>query len=296
MLNMAQSRGKVTVELELKREYPSDDENHTLNDSNIPALRESPQPQVLDLYDLLEPESDQKNYTAQWTVKDGSEEGDEKCPIQIGSLWGPQMAPCGPRCGKKCSEKIPYVRRKEIFDTYQDMSHSDKWTFVSHTITQSLKKRLTTGGPSRRSKTFQYHLNNSLGDPQDVCKPFYLTTLGYHPKNDRVIVSVIGNPSATQPPQDRRGRHPPANKLDLSLIREHIESFNPTISAHDPNRRHLPSSVSIMKMYKDFKSKNTTPCSYETYRKAIRDMNISFTKPGEEEKCKQDNHMKAVQQ
>ncbi|XP_051511635.1 uncharacterized protein LOC127416361 isoform X1 [Myxocyprinus asiaticus] len=291
---MAQSRGKVTVELELKRECPSDDENPTLNDSNIPARSESP-PQALDLNNSLA--SEQKNCTAQWSVKDGCEEDDDEiCPIKIGSLWGPQMAPCGPRCGKKCSEKIPYVRRKEIFDIYQDMSHSEKWTFVSHTVTQSLKKRLTTDGPSRRSKTFQYHLNNSLGEPQDVCKPFYLTTLGYHPKNDRVIISVIGNPSATQPPQDRRGRHPPANKLDLSLIREHIESFNPTVSAHAPNRRHLPSSVSIMKMYKDFKSKSTTPCSYETYRKAIRDMNISFTKPGEDEKCKKDIHGKAGQQ
>ncbi len=212
---------------------------------------------------------------------------EESSPIQIGNQQAPKMGkPCGPTCGKKCTEKIQHVRRKEIFDTYQGMSHSDKWAFVFH----SLKTRLTTGVPSRRKKTFQYRLNNSLGRPQDVCKTFYLTTLGYHPKNDRVIVSVTGNASSAVPPPDRRGRHPPANKIDLSPISEHIESFNPTISdckcEHAPSRRYLPSNVTVMMMYKDFKGKSSTACSYETYRKAIKDMNIGFRKLSAEE-CKE---------
>ncbi|XP_018958580.1 uncharacterized protein LOC109088898 [Cyprinus carpio] len=216
---------------------------------------------------------------------------EESCPVQIGDQRAPKMGkPCGPKCGKKCTEKIPHVRRKEIFDAYQDMSHSDKWAFVFHSVTQSLKTRLTTGGPSRRNKTFQYRLNNSLGQPQDVCKTFYLTTLGYHPKNDSMIVSVTGNTSSAVPPPDRRGRHPPANKIDLSPIHQHIETFNPTISdctcEHAESRRYLSSNVTVMMMYKDFKGKSATACSYETYRKAIRDMNIGFRKLHAEE-CKE---------
>ncbi len=215
---------------------------------------------------------------------------EESCPIKIVNQQAPKMGkPCGPTCGKKCAVKIPHVRRKEIFDTYQGMSHSDKWAFVFHSVTQSLKTRLTTGGPSRRKKTFQYHLNNSLGQPQDVCKTFYLTTLGYHPKNDRVIVCVTGNASSAVPPPDRRGRHPPANKIDLSPIYKHIESFNLTGSdckcEHAESRRYLPSNVTVMMMYKDFKGKSSTACSYETYRKAIKDMNIGFRKCAEE--CKE---------
>ncbi|KAL0159857.1 hypothetical protein M9458_043582 [Cirrhinus mrigala] len=214
------------------------------------------------------------------------------CPVQIRKQRGPKLGkPCGPTCGKKCTKKISHVRRKEIFNAYQEMSHSDKWAFVFHSVTQLLTSRLTTAGPSRRNKTFKYHLNNSLGQPQDVCKTFYLTTLGYHPKNDSVIVSVTSNMSSAVPPQDRRGRHPPANKIDLSPIHKHIESFNPTVSdckcEHASSRRYLPSNVNVVKMYKDFKAKHASACSYETYRRAIRDMNISFRKLHAEEcrKC-----------
>jgi len=31
-------------------------------------------------------------------------------------------------------------------------------------------------------------------------------------------------------PRDQRGRHVPANKLDLQPVIDHIESFNPTVS------------------------------------------------------------------
>ncbi|XP_016427577.1 uncharacterized protein LOC107755335 isoform X2 [Sinocyclocheilus rhinocerous] len=250
---------------------------------------------VEDLRSLTSLESPETRLKVETYSESGEDEmafkDEESCPVQIGNQWAPKMGkPCGPTCGKKCTEKIPHVRRKEIFDSYQDMSHSDKWAFVFHSVTQSLKTRLTTGGPSRRNKTFQYHLNNSLGQPQDVCKTFYLTTLGYHPKNDRVIVSVTGNTSGGVPPPDRRGRHPPANKIDLSPIYQHIESFNPTISdykcEHAESRRYLPSNVTVMKMYKDFKGKSSTACSYETYRKAIKDMNIGFRKLSEEE-CKE---------
>ncbi|XP_016298312.1 uncharacterized protein LOC107655364 [Sinocyclocheilus anshuiensis] len=238
------------------------------------------------------PETRQKEETDSGSEEDEMALKDEEfCPVQIRSQRTPKMGkPCGPTCGKKCTEKIPHVRRKEIFDAYQDMSHSDKWAFVFHSVTQSLKNRLTTGGPSRRKKTFQYHLNNRLRQPQDVCKTCYLTTFGYHPKNDSMIVSVTGNTSSAVPPPDRRGRHPPANKIDLSPIHKHIESFSPTVShckcEHAESRRYLSSNVTVMMMYKDFKGKSAKACSYETYRKAIRDMNIGFRKLHAEE-CKE---------
>ncbi|KAI4831013.1 hypothetical protein KUCAC02_002614 [Chaenocephalus aceratus] len=87
------------------------------------------------------------------------------------------------------------------------------------------------------------------------------------------------------PPKDQRGRHAPANKLDQKPLHEHIESFHPTVShyrrEHAPWRRYLPSDISMKLMYADYIEKDM--CSYESYRKAVKSLNISFTKLGEEQ-------------
>lgn len=92
--------------------------------------------------------------------------------------------------------------------------------------------------------------------------------------------------SALAPPADQRGRHEPANKLDLEPLYAHIESFNPTVShyrrEHAPCRRYLPSDISIKLMFADYLEKGHK-CGYDNYRKAVRSKNISFTKLGEEE-------------
>lgn len=218
----------------------------------------------------------------------------------------PQMGkPCGPMCRKKCIQKITEDQRKQIFTAYWNMSYSEKKSFIFHMVSQCQTIRHTSAVPSRRTRSLKYHLNDDLGQQQEVCKTTFLTTLGYHPKNDRLIVTVIGNTisSSLTPPQERRGRHTPINKIDMAPIFEHIESFNPTSShyrrEHAPHRRYLPSDVSIQLMFKDYKEKEALKCSYETYRKAVKERNISFTKLGEEEceNClRQDVHVRAEHQ
>lgn len=44
----------------------------------------------------------------------------------------------------------------------------------------------------------------------------------------------------------------------------------------------MPSDINIKSMFQDFRQKNKKG-SYETYRKAVKELNISFTKLGEEE-------------
>ena len=198
--------------------------------------------------------------------------------------------PCGPTCRRKCWSKITEERRKTVHATYWDMTYPEKKAFIFNMVSQRQIARVTSGGPSRRNKTCFYQFTNDLGHTQKVCKTFFLTTLGYHPKNDRLIQTVIGNssPSSLIPPIERRGRHAPANKLNMTPIYQHIESFHPTVShyrrEHAPNRRYLPSDVTVQLMYKHFAS--NSHCSYETYRKAVKNSNISFTKLGEEQ-CEQ---------
>ena len=73
------------------------------------------------------------------------------------------------------------------------------------------------------------------------------------------------------------GNHKSFNK---EKIKEHIESLSQHISyyrkSHAPNRRYLPSDVTIANMWKDFNVKYpTTMCSYSTYRGIVSDdMNI----------------------
>ena len=92
--------------------------------------------------------------------------------------------------------------------------------------------------------------------------------------------------SAVTPARDKRGLHESSNKIDRETIRQHVETFHPTISHYRraPNRRYLPSDINITFMLKDFKLKHPDfQCAYETYRKTVRELNISFTKLGEEQ-------------
>ena len=78
-------------------------------------------------------------------------------------------------------------------------------------------------------------------------------------------------------------------KKDKTTMCDHIESFNPTISYfrwyHSPNVRYLPSKLSASWMLTDFQGKHPEYyCSYELYRKTLRETNIRFTKP-QEDKC-----------
>lgn len=202
-------------------------------------------------------------------------------------------------------KKITEGQRKRTFTAYWNMSYSEKKSFIFHMVSQRQTMRHTSGDSSRRTRSLIYHLYDDLGQQQEVCKTTFLTTLGFHPKNDRLIVTVIGNTisSSLAPPQERRGRHTPINKIDMAPIFEHIESFNPTSShyrcEHAPNRRYLSSDVSVQLMFKDYNGKKSLKCSYETYRKAVKERNISFTKMSEEE-CeiclRQDLHVRAEHQ
>lgn len=173
---------------------------------------------------------DDDDYVAETGDSDHSEEVDAGGNGDDGTQIGepvtldkkvPKMGkPCGPMCRQKCTNKLSENRRLQIFQAYWTMSNADKRLVIFHTISQSQTQRPSSNFPSRRNRSFKYHLNDDNGQAQGVCKTFFLTTLGYHAKNDRLISSVVGKstPSTLTPPQDRRGRHAPSNKLNLTPI------------------------------------------------------------------------------
>ena len=119
---------------------------------------------------------------------------------------------------------------------------------------------------------------------KDVCKPFYLATLGL--KSDKMITTSLSKSGTTY----KRGKHENHKKMPeevLSQVRSHIYSFNPSIShyrqAHAPNRLYLAPELNISFMFNHFSEKYpSSNISYESYRRCIKKENISFTKLGKE--------------
>ncbi|KAG5876208.1 hypothetical protein JTB14_016650 [Gonioctena quinquepunctata] len=116
------------------------------------------------------------------------------------------------------------------------------------------------------------------------------TTDGYNAANDKPLKTASGNikDDSVSAPADKRCTNTPHNKIDDGPIKEHIFSFEPSIShyrrEHAPNRLYLPSDLSITHLHTDFVEKNPSMiCSYDKYRKVLQDLNISFVKLGHEE-------------
>lgn len=144
-----------------------------------------------------------------------------------------------------------------------------------------------------RNVSVSYFLLNETGTKLNVCKVFFLETLGYNRKNDKSVRKALST-MVNDTPVDRRGTNPNPKKIEEIKIVEHINSFNPSIShyrrEHAPNRKYLPSDLSVTKMYQDFYTQQNMKdlpadeqISYEVYRKIVKKLNISFTKLGHEE-------------
>ena len=163
---------------------------------------------------------------------------------------------CDPNvCPRKCSTKISEERRRLLNDEFWKLTaDKDRKSFVLHHISSySPKQRTTTFDATetsgfKKQKSLHYSLKNDEGMCVTVCKTFFLATLGFHQKNDRIIRSAIENAeNSVSPPEDRRRRKQPHNKMNDNLIRNHIESFNPEVAhyrrEHAPRRTYLPSGT-----------------------------------------------------
>ena len=78
------------------------------------------------------------------------------------------------------------------------------------------------------------------------------------------------------------------DKLDIGLIKGHVNKFHPIKHhyryEHAPNRFYLPQDLTIVQMHHDYLLQQDVPkCSFETYRKVVRSMGISFTRLAGEE-------------
>lgn len=198
---------------------------------------------------------------------------------------------CTDTCKKKCSRNITTARQADINKQYWSMSQMERKTFMLHnTKKEEVKRRTThvTAEGSRRNNSLKYFLDDENRLKHAVCKKFFLATLGYQLKNDRILRNVTNTETSSITPKlDNRGKRAKENKFDENVIVNHIETFRPIIShyrrEHAPLRRYLPGDITIRKMFEDFKLKYSVNISYELYRRVVAKQNISFAILGNEE-------------
>ncbi|KAH9627797.1 hypothetical protein HF086_000182 [Spodoptera exigua] len=193
---------------------------------------------------------------------------------------------CTTSCKKKCGEKFSESDRMNINQQFWGLNYESQGYYIQSLIKKQLVNRRLQISTLSRNNTFKYFLEKA-NEKFEVCKIFFLTTLGYNKKNDRRILDAIKKPWNAQ--TDKRGKREHKEKIDRNQLKEHIESFRPAIAhyrrKHAPNKRYLPSDLNATLMFKDFQDKfPDIKVSYELYRHFLKkDMNISFTLLGNEE-------------
>lgn len=138
----------------------------------------------------------------------------------------PVLSPCdADKCRRKCISKIDDMRRRCINNQFWDLNWAERRNFIYENAAIQYSK-IHRVDNSSRNNSFRYFFKDENRDIHRVCKPFFLTTLGFKRTNDWIVHSVLKNTKKNKlvPEKDRRGCQPSANKIDKTNIEEHIET------------------------------------------------------------------------
>ena len=206
----------------------------------------------------------------------------------------PVRPPCV-NCRLKCTERITYQTRVRINREFWSLHGLiNRRSFViKHVKRIEIKRRRTGLSFKKRNNVFNYYLQDDHGEELQVCKIFFLTTLGFKSRNDGILSNVLQsiNNQTQEPKMDMRGKIRNQDKMQSrrKAIHQHVESFHPFIShiRRDdlPPKRYLPIDLTIKEMHADFIIKYPAfrSSSYTIYRTLLTEMNVSFAKLGSEE-------------
>lgn len=197
--------------------------------------------------------------------------------------------PCN--CKMKCMQNFTEEIRKKINNRYWKLNFSEQKQFISNNMEigpiKRRRKEHENLENNLKNANKKYYLRGLNGQRYNVCRGFFLTTLGYAANNDTVLRYT------RSPPKDQRGSYERKQKTDQEIIKKHVQMFSPCVShyrrEHAPLKLYLPSDISIRSMHADFIQRNPSMnVSYDVYRLVVtKQMNISFAKLGNEqcEKC-----------
>lgn len=187
---------------------------------------------------------------------------------------------CDPsnKCGKECNN-IDDEQRKNIFDAFYDCNslQLQREFIVRYVEAQDVKRKRTKADNSRRTRTYNYNLP-SANSKTNVCKTMFLNTLGISEKTLRTAISKQTDEGVVEK-ERRGGRYKQLKEKDEKVrasVLQHIQRF-PRMDSH---------CLTVKKMFSLYKEENPgkdTMCSYHTYRKVFRSLNLSFHHPKKEQ-------------
>lgn len=99
--------------------------------------------------------------------------------------------PCSEKCIKQCKNIISEQRRHAINAQYWNMTWLEQRQYIINNTQRKdpKKQKINTS----RTNTYLYFMKNEVGTSYQICKPFFLTTLGFLPNNDKVVQNVLKN-------------------------------------------------------------------------------------------------------
>ena len=80
-------------------------------------------------------------------------------------------------------------------------------------VDMQYKTRVTVSEISQRHNSYKWYLPH-LGLRKEVCKGFFLTTLGLQQGNDSSVRNALTHTMNAVPGKDMQGKHAPSKKLD----------------------------------------------------------------------------------
>lgn len=202
----------------------------------------------------------------------------------------------GERCNKNtCNKfgrecfKINEDGRMDILTCFYNLGNVQlqREFVVRHIECGDTKQKTTTNPDSRRKKSNKYFLTYK-SNRLNVCKKFFLNTLGITEKKVRTAMAKVTN-TGTVEPEKRGGRITQArieeDSFNRQLIEDHIDRF-PFVESHycraKTSRNYLHDDLSIPKMYNMFQEENKLlpklP-SISSYRRVFKTKNLSFHRP-----------------
>ena len=147
-------------------------------------------------------------------------------------------------CKRNCLLNFNEERRSKINIQFWELNWCERKNFILHLCSKSEVIRRRQFSNEIRKNSFSYFLMTESGKLLEVCKGFFLTTLGFKPTNDRFVHDTlkVQDKSTILPVfNDGRGKAPSVKRSPWELVDEHIESFHPVISHY--RREHAPNNA-----------------------------------------------------